>query len=128
MSTSEAKTPAPMTAGQSVWILLNRVKADKREQFERFNRDILWPAIQQGDVTRQQTGRQTRVLHPTDVNEDGTYTYVYLIDPVVEGADYDIEKLLKQHLGEEQGARTFQLFTECFDRPQEGYSLIEANI
>jgi hypothetical protein len=27
--------------------------------------------------------QQTRTLYPTEANEDGTYTYVWLMDPVV---------------------------------------------
>ena len=67
--------------GEPMWIRLNYVKADKRELFEHFIHDILRPAVER---VEPDMARQVRFLHPTEPNEDGTYTYVFLMDPVIE--------------------------------------------
>ena len=39
--TTEAKQ------GESMWVLLNHVKADKRQQFEKFVYEVLFPALKE---------------------------------------------------------------------------------
>ena len=34
--------------GESMWVILNHVKADKRQQFEKFVYEILMPALEEG--------------------------------------------------------------------------------
>ena len=34
--------------GESMWVILNHVKADKRQQFEKFVYEILLPALEEG--------------------------------------------------------------------------------
>jgi hypothetical protein len=36
--------------------------------------------------------QQTRWLTPAQQNEDGTWTYVFIMDPVVADANYEIEQ------------------------------------
>jgi|SRR6266545_3266803 len=109
--------------GEQMWIRLNHVKADKRELFERFIHDILRPAVEQVEPAMF---RQVRFLHPTEPNEDGTYTYVFLMDPLIEGANYGIVHLLKRAYGEEQAAAYDQMWDEAVASPQTGYELIQS--
>ena len=109
--------------GERMWIRLNHVKADKRELFERYIHDILQPAVEQVEPAMF---RQVRFLHPTAPNEDGTYTYVFLMDPLIEGADYGIRNLLKRAYGDEQAAAYDQMWDEAVASPQAGYELIQS--
>ncbi len=109
--------------GERMWIRLNHVKADKRELFERFIHNILRPAVEQVESAMF---RQVRFLHPTEPNEDGTYTYVFLMDPLIEGADYGIRDLLKRAYGEEQAAAYDRMWDEAVASPQTGYELIQS--
>jgi len=70
--------------------------------------------------------RQTRVLHPVKPNEDGTYTYVFLMDPLIPDADYSILNYLKKMYGEEKANEYYKMFTESLNRPQEGYKVIQS--
>ncbi|MDQ3024619.1 MAG: hypothetical protein M3R04_09605 [bacterium] len=128
----QANTPqgmdgAPNTVravnGERMWIRLNHDKADKRELFEQFIHDILRPAVERVEPAMF---RQVRFLHPTEPNEDGTYTYVFLMDPLIEGADYGIENLLKRAYGDTQVEAYDQMWDAAVASPQTGYELIQS--
>lgn len=108
-------------SGESVWIFLNPVKADQREQFERFLHEIFWPGAKKLSAADQKVFRQTRILHPTKPEADGTYSYFFIMDPVVEGGDYDIPSLLKKMYGEAKGMEYNALFENSLNGPQIGY-------
>ena len=109
--------------GEKMWVLLNHIKADKLEQHKRFVHDILMPAAEKVDPA---AFRHTRYLHPAEPNEDGTFTSVFLMDPLLEGADYTFLGLLTKAYGEEQAKEYIKLWEEAEASPQVGYSLIQA--
>lgn len=67
-----------------------------------------------------------RFLYPAKQNEDGTYTYVFLMDPVIEGAEYDIEILLINAYGEGKIKKYGQQWHDFLASPQVAYSLIQS--
>jgi len=112
--------------GDTVWVLLNQIKADKREQFEKFVHEILWPVALKLDPIDQKVAKQTRVLHPVEMNKDSTYTYVFLMDPLIPGASYEVMYYLKKGYGEEKAKEYSKVFEECYASPQIGYTLIQS--
>jgi hypothetical protein len=95
---------------QTVWLCTYRVKADKQKEYEHFVHDIFWPGAKKLSKAEQQVFRQTRVMHPLKAEADGTYIYSFLMDPVIEGGDYEIDSLLKKMFGEKTGAEYFKQF------------------
>ena len=72
--------------GELVWIILNHVKPDKRQQFEEFMdiMNLVFDDLIKADKVSTEEAmvwKQMRFLHPTEANEDGSYTYVFLADP-----------------------------------------------
>ncbi|MBT4150322.1 MAG: hypothetical protein HOE46_08105, partial [Candidatus Marinimicrobia bacterium] len=69
--TTESKQGDPM------WVILNHVKADKRQQFEKFAYKVLLPALEENAksnlTTRKMIG-QTRMLEPRRANKDSSNT------------------------------------------------------
>ena len=57
--------------GDTVRVLLNHVKPDKVEDFERFMYEVLKPAIAKH---KPEWLTNVRFLHPAAQNEDSTYT------------------------------------------------------
>ncbi|MPR35446.1 hypothetical protein [Salmonirosea aquatica] len=108
-------------SGETVWIFINPVKADKREQFEKFLHEIFWPGAKKLSAADQKVFRQTRILHPTKPENDGSYAYIFVMDPVIDGADYDIPSLLKKMYGEAKGMEYNELFESSLNGPQIGY-------
>ncbi len=120
---SVAREKIRAAEGEQMWILINHVKAGMWEQHEHFVHDILMPAAEKADPA---AFRHTRFLHPAEQNEDGTYTSVWLMDPLIEGADYTYLGLLTKAYGEEQAKEYIKLWEEAEASPQVGYSLIQA--
>ena len=98
---------------ETVWVIANSVKANKRAQYERFVHEILWPGAKNLSAADQKKFKQTRIMHPTKPETDGSYTYLFIIDPVIKGADYGIESILKKEYGVRKGKEYFKLFTDA---------------
>ena len=119
---ASAVTAKPVATGDEVWVVVNTIKADKREQFEKFVFEIFWPAAKKLSLADQKVFKATRVLTPTQANEDGTYSYLFIMDPVIPGADYSIEKFLIKMYGKEKAAEYNKMFDETAVKPQIGYT------
>lgn len=113
---------------ETVWVLLNHIKPEKRQQFEKFIHEIFWPASRRLRKSDRQLFDQTRVLHPTEKEGDGTYTYVFIMDPVVKGGDYSIEKLLIKEYGKGKGNEYIKMFNDCLAAEQTGWVLMQSEL
>ena len=106
-------TPPPVkraSANDSVLIVLNHVKPDKVAQFEDFNKNYLSPA---GAETNPQTKATVRMQKPVSKNADGTYTYVYLMDPFRGNLNYDIQYSLNAKFGKEKADAYMKMYIDC---------------
>jgi hypothetical protein len=117
----QAPPRAMASTGQTVWVIVNPVKADKRAQFERFVNEIFWPSAAKMSAADQQAFRHTRVLNPTKPQPDGTYAYLFIMDPVLKGVSYSIVPLLKKAYGDAKAAEYNKLFTESLAGEQITY-------
>jgi hypothetical protein len=106
-------SPAPTlraALNETVWIIQNRIKADKVAQFEDFNFNYLEPAVMNLDSKIRHT---VRTLKPAAPNKDGTYTYYYLMDPVIPYGDYEMKTYLSNEYGEEKAEEYLKMYTDC---------------
>lgn len=100
--------PSPRIAAQKdqeVWVAAYKVKADKRKVFENFVRTRLYPSIDRSKPEMDMVAKQTRLVIPTEPEEDGSYRYMFIMDPVVKGGDYSIENLIISRHGKEEGQK-----------------------
>jgi hypothetical protein len=112
--------------GELVWIILNHVKPDKREQFEKFNdimSQIFDDLIKEDKLSADEAMviKHMRVLHPTEANEDGSYTYIFLMDPWIEGVKSSIGYWLRTKYSEEEAKKYGQMFSDSLMHPQVSY-------
>ena len=117
--------PNAAQAGDKVWVIINPIKADKRAQFERFINDIFWPGAAKLSPAEQRVFRQTRVLNPTVPEANGTYSYMFIMDPVIPGADYDICRLLRKEYSAAKAAEYLKLFEESMAGKQRQYLVVQ---
>jgi uncharacterized protein (TIGR02246 family) len=111
--------PLPRTrasAGETVWVVWNKVKADKVSQFEEFNFSYLEPAIAENFPIARST---VRSLKPVEPNKDGTYTYFYLMDPAISPDGYGMAKFLTSKFGKEKSDEYMRMFQDCLVDGQE---------
>ncbi|CCG99448.1 hypothetical protein FAES_1438 [Fibrella aestuarina BUZ 2] len=123
-----AQTRQMAKPGEEVHVWAYPVKAGKQKQYEHFVHDIFWPGAKKLPAAGQRVFRQTRVLHPTRANADGTYTYLFIMDPYIKGEDYDIESLVKKMYGAKQGAAHYKLFADAVVSGKDvGYRVTQSN-
>jgi uncharacterized protein (TIGR02246 family) len=106
-------TPAPQqraSANDTVMVVLNYVKADKVAQFEDFNINYLAAAAAEFNP---QTKRTVRMQKPIGKNGDGTYTYIYIMDPFTGTNNYDMYANLLAKYGEEKASEYMKTYAEC---------------
>ena len=125
----QSKTLARPAArsGEIVWVCLDPIKKDKRAQYERFLHEIFWPGAAKLSPAEQKVFRQTRILHPAKAETDGTYSYFFVMDPVIKGGDYDIESLLTKMSGKAKATEYYKLYTTAHARPQVSYEVAQSN-
>lgn len=107
-------------------MIINHVKPDKREQFEKFVNEVFWPMATKLSPEDQRLFKQTRVLYPTKAETDGTYSYVFLMDPVIATGDYEIDHLLKKIYGEGKWEEYGKMFGETLARDQTFYEVVQS--
>jgi hypothetical protein len=126
---ASASAAGRAAAGDTVWVILNYVKPDGRAEFERFLHEVFWPAgrrVGERDAAVARTFAQTRILHPTQPNADGTWTYAFLMDPRISGADYDILSLLKRAYPAAEAERHMAAFTGALAREGDTHLLVQS--
>ena len=112
------------SSGESMWVILNHVKADKRQEFEKFVYKILLPALKEDskvDLTSKKIIEQTRMLEPSRSNKDSSYTYIWLMDPIVKDADYSYPGILNKVYSPEETKKYISMNDECLVSPQIGF-------
>jgi len=82
---------------ETVWVVTNKVKAESKLAFESFMKDVFLNALQTStkDSTKLLYSK-TRYLTPKKQNRDSSWTYVFIMDPWVEGGNYSELDLLKE--------------------------------
>jgi hypothetical protein len=127
-------TPAPAqvlthaVAGDTIYVVEHIVRPDRRAQFERFLEQSYWPAARQIARTDPAVAlmlRQTRVIYPLRANDDGTYTYLFLMDPVVHGETYNIHDLLSRVYDAAETERRYRELTESWARPFQSHPYVQ---
>jgi hypothetical protein len=125
-TSSHGSLASRASRGDTVWVLVNHIKADKRQVFEKFITETFWNRSKQLPPKDQQVFKQTRVLYPTAAEPDGTYSYIFIMDPLVTGGDYDIKSLLIKMYGEREGAKYNTLFDETAAGVQSQYVVVQS--
>ncbi|MBA7551684.1 hypothetical protein ES705_44232 [subsurface metagenome] len=59
-----------------------------------------------------------RILHPASANEDGSYTYIFIADPIIPGVNYNIMHYLVQVYDEEEAREKMKMFSESLVEPR----------
>jgi hypothetical protein len=112
--------------GDTVWVIVNPVKADKRQQFEKFVHEVFWDQATRLSKEEHRAFRQTRILHPTAPEADGTWSYVFIMDPLLKGINYGIEPMLIKMYGETKAQEHLKLLGETMAGEQKRYVTVQS--
>ena len=111
-------------SGDPMWVILNHVKADKRAQFEKYVYEVLLPALgknAESDPISRNIIKHTRMLEPRWAKKDSSYTYIWLMDPIVKKADYSYPGILSRVHSPEETKKYISMHNECLVSPQVAY-------
>lgn len=123
--------PAPRTVaktGETIWIVTYYVKADKGSDFVAFIKNELMPALDMSDMNQAQAIAQTRLLEPKQADKNGNLKYIFIMDPVVDGVNYDMGEVLAKKHGEEVGKEKFKQFNALLSKDFEFTSVVQTDI
>lgn len=106
-------------AGDTIYLVEHHVRPERRQQFEDFVYEVLWPAFERSageNAARRNAARQLRLLGPVRADADGSLTFAFLLDPVVAGERYDVLQVLRETHDEAEAVRLYARFTETWAR------------
>lgn len=106
-----------MPSDEPTLIAINRVLADRADEFEAWLRTVVVPAM--NDHRPNLHGRW-RVLRATEA-DDGAVVFAF----VCEGGtpeDWELDPVLEEALGSEGAGKALATFTECLQEEQTGWS------
>jgi hypothetical protein len=101
----------PTTKGEKVWIVVNYIKETAKSDYEKWMTEVFFtPMKTTQDTILKKQYAATRWLTPAKQNEDKTWTYVFIMDPVIPKGNYDIENYLVKSYGEQMGEAYMKQF------------------
>jgi len=112
-----AAPPAVTFPGDAVMVL-NYIKADKAPDFEAAMAKVR-EALQKSQVPeRRQQAAGWKVFKSPDPAGEGQVLYVWIIDPVVKGADYGLGKILGEGFPPVDANTIFKLYADAYAKGQ----------
>ena len=106
-----------MTFPGDVAIVLHYIKADKASDFESAMGKVKEALLKSQSPERKQQAAGWKVLKSPDPAGEGNVAYLWVIDPVVKGADYGLGKILSEGFPAEAG-QIFKLYADSYSKGQ----------
>ena len=114
--------------GEEVFFVLHKIKFDKKQEFDKILFGEVMPAFTEyrdKDDEKHELNKKSlktmRLLRPTQINDDSTWTFLFIADPYIEGATYNIVPPLLQKYGDDGAQAVFDRWNDCFAAGQEVY-------
>ena len=103
------------------------VHQEMKEEFERITHELIFDKASETDQVDEFIISKTRILHPVKDNEDGTSTYLIMIDPVF-GVEYEFttKSLLTKIYGEEEGGKLSDQINKTIAGTQTSYLMTQS--
>ena len=112
-------------SGDQTLVVLNHIKFDKKEEFNSILFDEVMPAYYayedssaEKNKLNDMAAESMRILLPSNMNQDSTWTFIMFADPFYEGALYNIGPPLNQKYGEKGAKEVFARWSSCFASSQ----------
>src|SRR5215510_4369786 len=95
---------------EQLHVVLNPVRADRAGDFESFLTDVVAPAVR---AQRPDLDGRWQVFR-SPASEEGTVTFVFLLDGGSLEEDWELDRILPAHLGQEEAERLVTEWTQSF--------------
>ncbi len=111
------QAPPAVTFPGDVAIVLHYIKADKAADFEAAMQKVKEALQKSASPERKQQAAGWKVLKSPDPAGEGQVAYLWVIDPVVKGADYGLGKILSEGFPTE-AAQIFKQYADAYSKGQ----------
>ena len=108
---------------KSSWLILNHIKFEKSQTFYDLLMDKVYPAIfsyKDPDINVNNANKEAqkfgRLFKPLNMNEDSTWTYIFMADPFINNSTTSILKPLKQKFGNNESQKILDAWSSCFTK------------
>lgn len=110
--------------GDMVWLIVNHIKNESKTDYLNWmNTHFLPVLVNTLDENTKKQYQHTRWLEPAQQNPDNSWTYVFIMDPVVPKTNYDISVLLTTTYGIDKAAALYKEYESFFAKPTEVHIL-----
>ena len=115
----QAAAPNPFVFPGDGGVILNFVKADKTADFEMVLGKVKEALMKSEKPERKQQATGWKVFKASEPGPNGAAIYVFIMEPVVKGADYSVGNILVEGFGAE-GQTLYKTYSESFGTPAIG--------
>jgi hypothetical protein len=109
-----AMTPPARVFASETGMVLNFIKADKTADFEAVVAKLKDALQNSSNTKRQEQATSWRVYKSPDPGPAGSVLYIYIIDPVVKGADYAVATILAEGFSPDEFSALIKKYTEAY--------------
>ena len=120
-------TPAPAARvfGSNTGVVLNFIKPDKTADFEAVLAKLKDALQNSSNAQRMEQAASWKVYKSPDPGPAGSVLYLYIVDPVIKGADYAVATILAEAFSSEELAALNKRFTEAY---ASGQNIVNLNL
>jgi hypothetical protein len=117
--------PAARVFGSNTGVVLNFIKPDKTADFEAVLAKLKDALQNSSNDQRKQQAASWKVYKSPDPGPGGSVLYVYIVDPVIKGADYAVTTILAEAFSPEELAALNKRYTEAYAT---GQNIVNLNL
>jgi hypothetical protein len=110
--------PAPRVFASPTGLVLNFIKADKTADFEAVVAKLKDALQKSPNAQRKEQAASWKVYKSPDPGPGGSVLYVYVVDPVIKGADYTVATILAEAYSAEELVALRKQYTEAYSTGQ----------
>ena len=96
LNAQAAQAPAKRVFGSDAGMIFNNIKPDKTGDFEMVVAKLKEALAKSKKPERQEQAASWKVFKSVEPGAGGSVLYIFLMDPVVKGADYTVSTILNE--------------------------------
>ena len=119
---AQQATAAPPTRvfSSDAGMVLNFIKPDKTADFETVLGKVKEGLAKSEKAERKQQATGWKVFKATEPGPNAAVIYVFIMDPVVKGADYSVGNILVEAFGQAEGTTLYKTYSDAYGNPAIG--------
>lgn len=111
-------------AEDKILIVIVKVKDESKQEFDLWIKDVLYAALYESESEMKKAQlKATRWLEPIRQNKDSTWTYSWIMYPLIPKTNYDIPRFLNLEYGEELGKKHWDKYLTFMAEPPQSIVL-----